>query len=149
MLKCPALTLRVVAERPPNFKQLPADRVEFRRWSPQTEVADIQDLAIGIMPLSDSVVARGKCSFKLLTYMSCGVPVIASPIGMNVDVLAHDSVGLAPISADDWTDALLHLVNDREKRSGMGQRGREVVKLHYSADIIATKLAGFLEKRFL
>jgi glycosyltransferase involved in cell wall biosynthesis len=42
---------------------------------------------IGIMPLEDTAWARGKCSFKMLQYMSCGIPVVVSPVGMNLEIL--------------------------------------------------------------
>jgi glycosyltransferase involved in cell wall biosynthesis len=74
----PAARLRVVCNASPQFARLPADRVDFVPWTPGTEVTALQDLAVGIMPLPDTDWERGKCSFKMLLYMACGVPVVVS-----------------------------------------------------------------------
>ena len=48
-------------------------------WSEDTEVASLQKLDVGIMPLLDGPFERGKCGYKLIQYMACGLPVVASP----------------------------------------------------------------------
>ena len=63
------------------------ESVKFVKWCPENEVSAIQDIDIGLMPLKDSEFQRGKCSYKMLTYMSCERPVVVSPVGMNADVL--------------------------------------------------------------
>ena len=87
----PGVTLRIIADARPSFCNIPEERIEFIRWSPENEVKGIQGMSIGIMPLEDSAWARGKCSFKMFQYMACGIPVVVSPIGMNVKVLSMGS----------------------------------------------------------
>lgn len=137
----PRVRVRVVCDLRPAFRHLAADRCEFVKWSEQVEVASIQGMDIGVMPLEDSHWARGKCSFKMLQYMSCGVPVVVSPVGMNADVLALDEVGLGASSVAQWSEALLALVDGEALRARMGAAGRRVVQQSYSIDVLAPRLA--------
>ena len=98
----PGVTLRIIADARPNFCNIPEERIEFIRWSPENEVKGIQGMSIGIMPLEDSAWARSKCRFKILQHMACGIPVVVSPIGMNVKVLSMgNAVGMAASTKDE------------------------------------------------
>jgi glycosyltransferase involved in cell wall biosynthesis len=140
----PGSVFRVVADRRPPLPGFPPEKLDFIPWSPETEVAEIQKMTVGIMPLEDSAWARGKCSFKLLTYMSCGVPVVASPVGMNAEVLAAGG-GIGPRRWEDWSDALSGLLGSEDCRRRLGQRGRQAVLERYSLRAIAPRLAGILK----
>lgn len=140
----PEVRLRVVSDRPPTFSTLPAHQVEFARYTREREVAEMQSVTIGIMPLDDSVVSRGKCSYKMLQYMACGVPVIVSAVGMNADVLKHGESGIGTLREQEWIDAFESLLEDAALRARMGSRGRDVVCQHYSTDTLAPALAATL-----
>ena len=137
----PGSKLRIVSDSLPSFRQVPLNKVEFIRWSPENEVSAIQGMAVGIMPLADSQWERGKCSFKMLTYMACGIPVVVSPVGMNIEVLSHGRSGLAAKTIDDWVDALSSILQDRKQRIKMGANGRQTVLQKYSVNVLAPKLA--------
>ncbi|HLY10314.1 MAG TPA: glycosyltransferase [Planctomycetota bacterium] len=83
--------LRVVSNRKPDFD------CEYVPWSPATEVAALRTAAVGIMPLPDEEWTRGKCGFKLLQYMACGLPAVASPVGVNLEIL-----GTTGVVGEDW-----------------------------------------------
>jgi len=100
-------------------------------WQEQTEVELINSFDVGVMPLPDDDWARGKCAFKLIQYMACAVPVIASHAGANIDVV-NDECGLLATTPNDWVEGLRMLRDQPEKRTEMGQAGSERVVKHYS-----------------
>jgi glycosyltransferase involved in cell wall biosynthesis len=93
------------------------------------------------MPLEDSVWERGKCSYKMLTYMACGIPVVVSPIGMNAEVLNHGRVGLGARSLREWEEALFFLLTNRMERLAMGKMARQIVLRKYSINVLSPLLA--------
>lgn len=141
----PDAVFSVIADRPPTLPELPAEQLRFTQWNEDTEVQGLQTFTVGVMPLSDMPWSRGKCSFKMLTYMAVGVPVVVSPVGMNGEVLAMGDCGLAAISSDDWVDSLTTLLLDQDRSAEMGKAGRRIVELHYSRDVIAPRLAELLQ----
>ena len=140
----PGATLRIISNEPPRFQELPQGQVEFIRWTREEQVRLIQEMTIGIMPLDNSIESQGKCSFKMLLYMACGLPVVVSPIGMNAEVLRKGEVGFGASSLEEWVSALDDLIRDAEKRLGMGKIARKIIKDHYSVDILAPQLAATL-----
>ncbi len=133
----PGWRLRFISDQPPKLARLPADQVEYRPWSPAAEASLTADMDIGLMPLDDTPWSLGKCSYKMLLYMACGVPVVASDIGMNRDILAMRQVGLGARSPQDWTDALEALMDDDTLRQRMGRQGRELVVERFSLAVVA------------
>jgi glycosyltransferase involved in cell wall biosynthesis len=140
----PGVRLLVVADAAPDLPSIPAEKLEFRRWTEASEITDIQSMDIGLMPLVDSAWARGKCSFKMLQYMSCAIPVVVSPVGMNQSVLARGQSGISADSSSEWTEALSALIADSGLRRRMGQTGRQVIEQFYSTQLVAAQLAGAL-----
>ncbi len=132
--------LVLIAERPPVFGKIPARNIEYLPWSEENEVAHINSIDVGIMPLSDTEWTRGKCSYKMLQYMACKKPVIVSPVGMNVDVLNKGCIGLAPTSNQEWYDALTYLWEQREHAREMGEQGRTIIEETYASSIVVEKI---------
>src|SRR5215831_17299164 len=103
------LIIRLVGARPQHGF---ASHFEFLDWSEATEIEMIQTMDIGIMPLPDEPWARGKCGYKLVQYMACGLPVIASPVGVNSTIIDHGVNGLLARSERDWVAAIRRLAFD-------------------------------------
>ncbi|MGE0873765.1 MAG: glycosyltransferase family 4 protein [Burkholderiales bacterium] len=110
---------------------IPGAEVVELPWSEQTEVALINSLDVGVMPLPDDDWARGKCAFKLIQYMACAIPVVASRVGANVDVVANEAGFLAE-SVQEWVAALRTLRDSPQDARRMGEAGRLRVEQHYS-----------------
>jgi glycosyltransferase involved in cell wall biosynthesis len=125
--------------------ELPGIPLEIRSWSEQTEVEEMMQFDVGIMPLSDSPWERGKCAFKLIQYMSCGLPVIASPIGANCAVVEQGVNGFLANSTEDWVKALTALQGDLALRERMGKAGRLKVEAQYCIQVTAPRLVALLQ----
>ena len=145
--KHPDAVLKVVSDKPPVFKILPQERVVYERWSPEREVAVLQEFAVGIMPLEDDLWARGKCSFKMLTYMAVGLPVVVSPVGMNEQILSHGFCGFAAKTNDDWVDAISNLLDEPALAYQTGQTGRQIIETRYARNVVAPQLAQLLREQ--
>jgi len=92
---------------------------------------------VGIMPLVDMPWERGKCGFKLIQYMACGKPVVASPVGVNAGIVEKEYNGLHAETDEDWIEGLLCFHEDRELAKLMGDRGRKRVANRYCLDVTA------------
>ena len=142
----PEVRLLIVCDRKPAFIKIPANRWHFARWSPDREIGLVQEMDVGIMPLEDTEWSRGKCGFKMLSYMAVGLPVVVSPVGVNQEILARDEVGFAARTAGDWYEALRRLYEDREMATRIGKAGRTVVEEHYSVERNAKLLANIFRE---
>jgi glycosyltransferase involved in cell wall biosynthesis len=134
--------LLVMSDRPPRFADLDAARIRYERWTVAGEVQAIRRMDVGLMPLPDNEWTRGKCSFKMLLYMACGIPVVASPVGMNREILEKCEAGLASATEDDWYEALASLHADRSQADRLGKIGRALVEREFSQVVITERLAG-------
>lgn len=101
-------------------------------WTEEGEVDAIHKMDIGIMPLPDNPWERGKCAYKLIQYMACGLPVVASPIGMNKEVVNHNENGFLASTREEWISALEKLIIDPQLRKDFGKKGREKVLREYT-----------------
>ena len=115
-------------------------------WAEGKEIAVLQEFDVGLMPLPDNEWTRYKCGLKLIQYMALGVPGIASPVGVNVDIVRHGETGYLPQSASEWVDCMGRLLDEPTLRQRIGQAGRERVAARYSLDQAAPKLIRTLER---
>jgi hypothetical protein len=116
----------------------------FRPWRIEDEPSLFARFAVGIMPLPDTPYTRGKAGFKLLQYMSAGVPVVASPVGVNSELVEQSGGGYLATGPAEWRDALARLLGDPGLRAEMGARGRAFVERYADLDRQADVLAGLL-----
>lgn len=132
--------LRCVAigARPDQLVDTP---FEAWTWSEDSEVALLRQLDIGIMPLPDAPWERGKCGYKLIQYMACSLPVVASPVGVNLDIVRVGENGLLATDLGEWTAALKVLMDDSALRVRMGEAGRRQVEQEYCLQMQAPRVA--------
>lgn len=123
----------------PKFT-LPGVPAEIVPWTYEDEPEQIQRMSVGIMPLTDDEWARGKGGYKLLLYMSTGLPVVASPVGVNREIVKHGETGFLASSQDEWIQYLIRLCDDPGLCRKMGVAGRSVVEKKYSRDVCFGKL---------
>lgn len=114
--------------------------IELAAWSEEREIAEVQGFSIGIMPLADAPFQRGKSGYKLIQYMGCGLPTVASPIGVNGDIVREGETGFLPRTMDDWEEVLRRLLGDPALRPRLGEAGRERAVRCYSLASQAPRL---------
>lgn len=112
-------------------RTIPGVDVEIRPWSEEREVADLLECDVGIMPLTDTPWSRGKCAFKLIQYMACGLPVVASPVGANREVV-NAACGLMASDEQAWLSALRRYRDEPTLALQHGAAGRARAEAHYS-----------------
>lgn len=126
--------------------EMPGVEVRAIPWSEDDEVRAIAELDVGLMPLPDTPWERGKCGYKLVQYMACGLPVVASPVGANRDIVDDGVDGFLAHGDDAWIDALCRLADDPALRHRMGQAGQAKVRARYSLQAAAPQLARWLRE---
>lgn len=125
--------------------ELPGVPVEVVPWDEATEVNLLKQFDVGIMPLPDSPWERGKCGFKLIQYMACGLPVVASPVGVNRNIVEQGVNGFLASTPEEWEQVIRTLLLDTSLRQRMGQAGRKKVEESYSLQVTAPRLAALLK----
>lgn len=113
----------------------------FEEWNEEEEIADLQRMDIGIMPLPDGPWTRGKCGYKLIQYMACALPVVASPVGVNSTIVTHGEDGLLAETETEWEEALKTLAQDAARRKQLGLAGRKKVEAFYSIQTHGPRMA--------
>jgi len=119
-------------------------QVEHHPWDAATEVGWIQQFDVGVMPLPNTPWTRGKCAYKLIQCMACGVPVVASPVGANVEVVTPDT-GFLAADAAAWQQALRTMRDDLALRRQLGMAARQRVQQHYSLQVTAPVLVQLIK----
>ena len=138
--KNPRFRLKVISSEFPSWDDV---NIKTVPWSIETEKEEISRSHIGIMPLDSSEYSRGKCAFKLLQYMSAELPCVASPVGVNCEVI-DEQVGFLAHTINEWEKSLTRLIEDEELRLSMGKKGKEKVLTLYDQDVIMNKLTDFI-----
>lgn len=125
----PGLRLLTIADATVQSATL---AVDHEAWSEDTEAAALCRGDIGIAPMPADEWTLGKCGFKILQYMAAGLPVIASPVGANEQIVREGITGLLARDIADWPAAIARLAGDAELRARMGGAAREEVQSTYS-----------------
>lgn len=136
------LSLFVVgAELPPSGVM----GVRCKPWSESEEVADLHAMDVGLMPLADDEWSKGKCSLKLLQYMSAGLASVASPRGSAPEFVREGENALFAATADEWRERVIELAASPALRERMGARARADVVARYSLEAWGPRLADALQ----
>lgn len=120
---------RVISNHLPDFER---PYLRFVKWSRADEIKQLSCFNIGVMPLTDSKWARGKCGFKGLQYMALGIPALMSPVGVNTSIVQHGINGFLCANHEDWYYRLKELMEDPAKRNAIGEGGKMTVNDRFS-----------------
>ncbi len=143
------IELCVIAESDRPLRRLGFDRdgivTRFVRWSEATEVADLGTFDVGLMPMPDTEWTRYKCGLKVLQYMAAGVPAIASPVGVNSEIIHHGVNGWLATTPDEWLFVLRQLLSDPSRHDSVVPAARKTVEERYSVTAQLPRLIACLE----
>jgi len=126
----------------PYFSKLPLTIIP---WKAESEVSEIRKFDVGIMPLHDTPFNNGKCAFKLIQYMACGVATISTPLAANVKV-NRDNENKFAITESDWLQAFLSFWESKSKLKDIGAYNRQIVEKYYCIQTNADKYIGVLKE---
>jgi glycosyltransferase involved in cell wall biosynthesis len=101
-------------------------------WREATEIDDLCDIDIGLMPLPDDEWAKGKCGLKALQFMALELPVVTSPVGVNTTIISDGANGFLAAGEDEWFERLCALIESAELRRTVGAAARATVVDRYS-----------------
>jgi len=121
----PNAVLRIICNTFFDLEHMP---VEQRPWSLQGQLPDLVSADIGLAPLPNNRYTRGKCGFKILQYAAAGLPVVASPVGINTDYVQDGVTGLHATDMSDWIERIEQLLEDRQLREQMGRAGQNTIQ---------------------
>jgi glycosyltransferase involved in cell wall biosynthesis len=122
-------TFYVIADKDPA---LPLKNYRFIPWRLETETEDLLKFHIGLMPLTDDIISRGKCGFKAIQYMALGIPAVVSPVGVNTDIVEDAVSGFVCEEEKEWEEKLELLLKDKELREKIGMAARKKIEQYYS-----------------
>jgi len=124
--------------------QVPGVVTENAPWSLGDEVRLFNTCDVGVYPLADDEWSKGKCGFKAIEFMACGVPVVASAVGVNREIIQDGVNGFLASTDDEWVDKIGRLLVDRDLGRRLGAAGRRTVEDRYSLQVHAPTLAATL-----
>jgi glycosyltransferase involved in cell wall biosynthesis len=127
--KYPNVLVWIISDRMPDLK---IPRLVYKPWALNSEIENLAQFDIGIMPLPDDQWAKGKCGFKALQYLALGIPCIVSPVGINTQIVSPGKEGFHANTEDEWIEKLSTLIEHPELRTRMGDNGRRKVEADYS-----------------
>ncbi|MDA3883500.1 MAG: glycosyltransferase family 4 protein [Bacteroidales bacterium] len=125
------IEFHVISNIPYNSTHIP---ITWKKWSLDSEIENLQEFDIGIMPLPNDSWSQGKCGFKGLQYMSLEIPTIMSPVGINTKIINHGTNGFLAQTEEEWLLILEKLIQDTKLRESIGKEGRKTILSTYSVE---------------
>ena len=119
----------VISNEPPSFL---IPNLRFVRWNKSTEIEDLSQFSIGVMPLEDTEWAKGKCGFKALQYMALGIPTIAANVGVNSSIITHGQDGFIAQTTEDWFEFMNALLSDPSRGRMLGANAQACIRNRFS-----------------
>lgn len=138
------IALYVVSGKPFQFKNTDFPVINIP-WSEEAEERILHSIDIGIVPLTDDEWSRGKCGYKVLLYMSHGLPVIASPVGVKATLIKNGINGFLASSEEEWINKLCLLSEDQALRCKFGAAGYETFFSNFTYNALSARLADILQ----
>ena len=122
-------------------------KIENQKWSLDSEKDLIKSFDIGLMPIEDNVVGRGKCGFKLLQYMGLGVVGVATNVTVNGEIIEYGKNGfLVKPDNSNWYEVLKKVLSLQANLSNVGRSARRTVEERYSFSANVGRYMDFVKR---
>lgn len=129
-----------------DISGLECDFVDDLDWEDPSKIQEeIRSFDIGLYPIRNTSFNEYKCGFKALEYMALRVPVVASPVGANAEIIEHGVNGYLAKNKSEWVESIHKLLVDENKRIMMGEEGRNKVEKQFSTFNTAKLLSSIWE----
>lgn len=136
------VNFNVICDSKPHFS-LP--KLIWTPWNKNKEIEDLLKIQIGLMPLEEDAWANGKCGFKAIQYMALGIPALVSPVGVNKEIVDNNINGFVCNTEEEWLNALVQLIENKELRISMGAKARPKIVEKYSTQALKMKWLSLFE----
>lgn len=136
--------VRLVGADPKALPPMPGVDVTVVPWRFDTEASELQKMTVGVMPLPDDAWAAGKGAYKIYQYFAAGLPAVASPVGLNAEVVRDGENGLLATAPDAWANALVRLMDDPALVRRLGEQGRADAEARYDRRVVGAELLRIL-----
>ncbi|MBP6091866.1 MAG: glycosyltransferase, partial [Crocinitomicaceae bacterium] len=119
----------------------------YKKWNKSTEIEDLSQIQIGVMPLTESDWAEGKCGFKALQYMSLGAVAVVSPVGVNSKIIQHEKNGFIVSDVEEWKKTLIRLIENSVERKQIGANAQKSIVREWSVQKWTTEYIQLFNKK--
>lgn len=131
--------LRIVSGKKFSFQESDITD-EWIPFDPQAEVRCLKEADVALMPITDGPYERAKENYKVKMYMACGLPLVCSPVGVNVHFIKDNERGLFARTQEDWVNAIEKLADSRDLREQVGRAARLYAVKTYDIPVIGSQL---------
>jgi glycosyltransferase involved in cell wall biosynthesis len=121
--------IKIICNKEPSLN---LKNIQYIQWTEENEVSELASCQIGLMPLTNDEWSEGKCGFKLIQYMSLGIPAVSSYVGVNKNIVEEGVTGFFATSDEDWYRSIEKLILDAALRKKMGKAGLQKIIAQYS-----------------
>ena len=128
-----------------STEAIPELNLSSTKWKLESEIEQLSEIDIGVMPLPDDEWSKGKCGFKGLQYMSLSIPTVMSPVGVNTEIISDGVNGFIAQSESEWFEKLSLLIDDETLRKQLGKKGFETIVERYSVSANSDKYVNFFQ----
>ena len=134
------VVLRIICNEFFDLANMPVEKI---KWSLKNQVPDLVNSDIGLAPLPDDNFTRGKCGFKILQYAAASLPSVASPVGVNADMVQNGINGFLAETPRQWTDSISRLIENPDLCIKMGQQA-EITAKNYNVLLLGKKFTDII-----
>jgi glycosyltransferase involved in cell wall biosynthesis len=118
--------------------------IENVKWSLEKEVENLLRIDVGLMPLHNTAMEKGKCGFKLIQYMGLGLVSVASAITINKEIIDDEANGFLVYDFPDWEAVLRKVIKRKSEFNEIGAAARKKIALKYSFTALADPYIKFV-----